>query len=632
MNDLSDSMFTTTGEANKIFRADSAGRLITPSLSSTSGAPLRISLKGLDNYWGMYYQLAGEAAFNPALVAPGCSVVGITSPAVRISTYKWGTGGLIYESSDGGNPVAQFAVNSSTGNAYVRGTMAIGGTTSASLLGTDSTGLVVARTASSDAGNSTYVVRSSGGRVGLHWLQGPSADTLRILVNATDPNWGISYAIAGGLALNPAVNASGCPSIGIAGAALRFMTYTSSNGGLIYETTDGTAGATATPQFAVHATTGNAYVRGTLTVASVTASGQGAFSSARLTGTLTIGGTTDAALLGTDSTGLVSSRTASSASVVNTYPVRASDGSCGFHTVTGPASTPLRVLINGTDTNWGITYAGATNVSLNQNTISPSCDSIGVTGPAIRLCTYKHAATGLIYESTTGTAGSTNAALFGVNSSTGNTYVGGTLTIGGSTIRAGPAATVSSSTKMTLRSDADLAVIDGDANGAQFAINSTNPGVILRAEGVDVLALNKTHVFSMVARHTTLDIEGLDIRIDNAGLIGLPGSAAKYKTDIVDMEDTSSIYQLRPVNFRYKKDPPGTKSYGLIADEAVLVCPDLVRMQDGEVEGLYDHKLPFMLLNELQKLRATVTAQQAAIDDLRTGMAALLELVKSKLQ
>ncbi|KAJ4452661.1 hypothetical protein PAPYR_13108 [Paratrimastix pyriformis] len=291
----------------------------------------------------------------------------------------------------------------------------------------------------------------------------------------------------------------------------------------------------------------------------------------------------------------------------------------------------------------GMYYSAVGATALNTNIYAPGCSPIGLTGPAIHLSTYNADSAGFVYESTSGTSGTTAVPQFAVNALTGNTYVNGTLTVNGSTLRLGnsPSATIASANKLNLESDYDQVVIGGDATSVLYNADVSNFGLVLRADGADAFRISKSRIVSPVILATNLGSSGdaVDVRIDSDGRLGMAPSAAKYKTDIVDMQDTSAIYQLHPVNFHYKADANRTKCYGLIADEAFTVCPDLVRMKDGEVEGLYEHKLPFMMLNELQKLHTTVTEQrvtiaslQAQVDDLRSGMAALLELVKSKLQ
>jgi hypothetical protein len=75
--------------------------------------------------------------------------------------------------------------------------------------------------------------------------------------------------------------------------------------------------------------------------------------------------------------------------------------------------------------------------------------------------------------------------------------------------------------------------------------------------------------------------------------------------------------KLRPVTFRYKKafeDGSKPLQFGLIAEEVAEVYPDLVaRSADGQIETVRYQLLDSMLLNELQKQNATVTAQKEQI-------------------
>ena len=52
------------------------------------------------------------------------------------------------------------------------------------------------------------------------------------------------------------------------------------------------------------------------------------------------------------------------------------------------------------------------------------------------------------------------------------------------------------------------------------------------------------------------------------------------------MEDTSWLYDLRPVNFIYKKDEKNRKQFGLIAEEVEEVAKHLCTYRDVNV----DHK------------------------------------------
>ena len=77
---------------------------------------------------------------------------------------------------------------------------------------------------------------------------------------------------------------------------------------------------------------------------------------------------------------------------------------------------------------------------------------------------------------------------------------------------------------------------------------------------------------------------------------------------------SSDLMRLRPVTFRYKKaydSGEGRLQYGLIAEEAAEVYPELVVYDDtGKVKTVEYQKLPAMLLNELQKQHQVVQQQQ----------------------
>ena len=90
-------------------------------------------------------------------------------------------------------------------------------------------------------------------------------------------------------------------------------------------------------------------------------------------------------------------------------------------------------------------------------------------------------------------------------------------------------------------------------------------------------------------------------------------STKRVKHNIQDMnEDSAAIYNLRPVTFAYNHDVSETKQYGLIAEETETVFPGIVvKDEDGQPATVQYHILPALLLNELQKLAARVTALEA---------------------
>ena len=75
-------------------------------------------------------------------------------------------------------------------------------------------------------------------------------------------------------------------------------------------------------------------------------------------------------------------------------------------------------------------------------------------------------------------------------------------------------------------------------------------------------------------------------------------------------ERSLGLLQLRPVTFRYKQDPQGSRQYGLIAEEVAKVYPELVtRGAHGEVESVRYHEVVPMLLNEVQHQQRQLGAQ-----------------------
>ena len=173
----------------------------------------------------------------------------------------------------------------------------------------------------------------------------------------------------------------------------------------------------------------------------------------------------------------------------------------------------------------------------------------------------------------------------------------------------------------------------GNAGASTDGI-SANSGVIRIGT-----ANSQTSFFTAGINNST--VSGAAVLVDGTtGQLGVQSSSARYKEDIHDMADASSrLFDLRPVTFRYKKPAnDGSKpiDYGLIAEEVDKVYPDLVvRNAKGEVETVQYQKLTPMLLNELQKGRATVRAQDEElqqqskrIDSLEDQVSKLRELIE----
>jgi hypothetical protein len=130
-------------------------------------------------------------------------------------------------------------------------------------------------------------------------------------------------------------------------------------------------------------------------------------------------------------------------------------------------------------------------------------------------------------------------------------------------------------------------------------------------------------------------LDGAAVTVDvNTGLLGHATSSRRYKEEIQPMDKTSeTLYQLKPVTFRYKKEINRTQavSFGLIAEEVAEVNPDLiVRDTAGRPETVRYEAVNAMLLNEFLKEHRKVQEQEATITQLKKEMAAFVARLKEQ--
>lgn len=123
------------------------------------------------------------------------------------------------------------------------------------------------------------------------------------------------------------------------------------------------------------------------------------------------------------------------------------------------------------------------------------------------------------------------------------------------------------------------------------------------------LGSSQTKCFIAGIRGVTTDVaDAITVLISSTGQLGTVSSSARVKENIKDMDYASTpIMDLRPVTFNFISDERKKRHYGLIAEEADRVMPDIViRDEDGQPETVKYHELPALLLNELQKLSKRV--------------------------
>ena len=120
---------------------------------------------------------------------------------------------------------------------------------------------------------------------------------------------------------------------------------------------------------------------------------------------------------------------------------------------------------------------------------------------------------------------------------------------------------------------------------------------------------------AFIAGITGITVTGTAVLVSASNQLGIAVSSRKFKNDIRDMgNDSSKIFELRPVTFLWNKDSaPGLKDatddrqHGLIAEEVHGTFPYLCNYdREGKPFSVKYQDLPVILLNELQKLRKEV--------------------------
>ena len=121
------------------------------------------------------------------------------------------------------------------------------------------------------------------------------------------------------------------------------------------------------------------------------------------------------------------------------------------------------------------------------------------------------------------------------------------------------------------------------------------------------------------------------VYVDQFNVVGIFNSSRQYKHDIQPMDKSSeTLYQLKPVTFKFNSDVKGSTQYGLIAEDVAQVDPQLVVRKNGETVTVRYEQINSMLLNEFLKEHKKVEEQQASISQLKSEMQTMVAQLKEQ--
>ena len=315
--------------------------------------------------------------------------------------------------------------------------------------------------------------------------------------------------------------------------------------------------------------------------------------------------------------------------------------------------------------------------SLKSNTIGNANTAIGVNALSSNTTGFNNTANGVnaLYSNTTGYENTANgvAALFRNTTGVGNTATGASAlvfnTSGNDNTAVGAYALVENSANgntgvgsgalASSRGDGNTAVGNdalfrnfsgslntalgqnagqwlqgGDSNNIDIGANVggvSGESNTIRIGNTDI---TDTFISGISGISGTTLASGAAVLVDSNGHLGTLTSSKRFKEQIKPMDQASqTIYSLKPVTFRYKKelDPVGTQQFGLVAEDVEKISPDLVmRDKNGDIYTVRYDQVNAMLLNEFLKEHHKNEEQQATIAQLKSGMEALTATVKEQ--
>jgi len=176
----------------------------------------------------------------------------------------------------------------------------------------------------------------------------------------------------------------------------------------------------------------------------------------------------------------------------------------------------------------------------------------------------------------------------------------------------------------------NIAIGDEAGTGLGASVNNC---IAIGAPGAGPFATfdNTCFIGNIFGENVSDPTTQVPVYVDQFNVVGIFNtSSRKLKHDIKPMDKASeTIYQFKPVTFKYNSDWKGMTQYGLIAEEVAEVDPQLVvRGRDGEIMAVHYEQINNMLLNEFLKEHQTVQELKKEVAELT----ATLQKVSTQLE
>ncbi|MFL6500214.1 MAG: tail fiber domain-containing protein [Candidatus Udaeobacter sp.] len=166
---------------------------------------------------------------------------------------------------------------------------------------------------------------------------------------------------------------------------------------------------------------------------------------------------------------------------------------------------------------------------------------------------------------------------------------------------------------------------------AGFNVTTANNIIVI---GTNVGGQNVDHGCFIGEIFGQTSSSGSAVFINSEGRLGTATSSRRFKDSIKPMDNASeSLFALKPVTFRYKKEIDSTRTpqLGLVAEDVEKVNPDLVvRDKEGKPYTVRYDQVNAMLLNEFLKEHRKNEEQENTMAELKSGMTALAAMVKEQ--